>query len=62
MESPIIEIVNGRIFVEGKESVDPTLIGYALIDFAETTENDGLAITLKESDVFVENVGKCVAV
>lgn len=54
-ESPIIEIVNGRVFVEGKETVDPTLIGLALLDFAESIEKDGMKIVLKEQDVFVES-------
>ncbi|RUT68677.1 hypothetical protein D0817_20165 [Flavobacterium cupreum] len=31
----MIEIVNGRVFVEGKETVDPALIGYAVLDEAE---------------------------
>ena len=52
----MIEIVNGRVFIEGKETVDPTLIGYALLDFAETQENDGIKIILKEQDVFVESL------
>lgn len=52
----MIEIVNGRVFVEGKETVDPTLIGYALIDFAETQEKDGIKIILKEQDVFIEPI------
>lgn len=56
----MIEIINGKIFIDGKESVDPVLIGYALLDFAETIENDGLKIELKEMDVFVSNVGKCI--
>lgn len=30
-----IEVVNGRVFVEGKETVDPALIGYAVLDAAE---------------------------
>lgn len=51
----IIEIVNGRIFIDGKESVDATLIGYALLDFAENQDNDGMKIVLKEQDVFVES-------
>jgi len=38
----MIEIVNGRVFVEGVETIDPTLIGYALLDFAESQENDGM--------------------
>ena len=36
----MIEIVNGLVFVEGKETIDPTLIGYAMLDFAESVEND----------------------
>ena len=31
----MIEIVNGRVFVDGRETVDPTLIGYAVLDFAD---------------------------
>lgn len=50
----MIEIVNGRVYVDGKETVDPTHIGYAVLDFAETQENDSLKIILKEQDVFVE--------
>lgn len=52
----MIEIVNGRVFVEGVETVDPTLIGYALLDFAESQENDGMKIVLKEQDVFVQSL------
>jgi hypothetical protein len=52
----MIEIVNGRVFVEGKETVDPTLIGYALLDFAESQENDGMKIVLKDQDVFVQSL------
>jgi len=33
-----IEIVNGRVFVEGKETVDPAFIGYAILDLAENSE------------------------
>lgn len=54
----MIEIINGRIFIDGKESVDPVQIGYALLDFAQTIEDDGLSITLKNADVFVENIDK----
>lgn len=31
----MIEIVNGRVYVDGVETIDPTLIGYAILDFAE---------------------------
>lgn len=52
----MIEIVNGRVFVEGKETTDPTLIGCAVLDFAESQENDGIKIVLKDQDVFVESL------
>jgi hypothetical protein len=52
----MIEIVNGSVFVNGKETVDPSLIGFAVLDFAETQENDGMAIILKDQDVFIESV------
>jgi len=34
-----IEIVNGRVFVEGKETIDPALIGYAVLDMVEEKQN-----------------------
>lgn len=30
-----IQIENGRVFLDGKETVDPVLIGYAVLDYAE---------------------------
>lgn len=32
----MIEVKSGQIFVNGKLTTDPTLIGYALLDIAET--------------------------
>lgn len=58
----MISINNGAIFIDGVHVTNPELIGFAMLDFAETLENDGMAIMLKEADVFVENVGKCVYV
>ena len=52
----MLEIVNGCVFVDGKETVDPTLIGYAILDFAENMQNDGMKIVLKDDDVFVESL------
>lgn len=57
----MISINNGEIFIDGKHTTNPELIGLALLDFAETIENDGLAIVLKEQDVFIESVGKCIS-
>jgi len=51
----MIEIVNGKIFIQGKETVDATLIGYALIDYAENQGNN-LPInkkTAKERKVYL---------
>lgn len=50
----MLEIINNRIFVDGVETIDPTLIGYALIDFAESLEKDGVKLVFKEQDAFVE--------
>lgn len=52
----MIEIVNGEIFIDGHKTTDPELIGYALLDFAESQENDGIKIVLKDQDVFVESL------
>lgn len=35
-----IEIEKGRVFVDGKETVDPVLIGYAVLDYAENPHVD----------------------
>lgn len=51
-----IEIVNNRVFIDGKETVNPELIGYAVLDYAESMEKDGLKIVLKDQDVFVEPI------
>jgi hypothetical protein len=52
----MVEIVNGSIFIEGKETIDPTLIGYAIIDFAESQEKNDIKILLKDQDVFVDSL------
>ena len=56
----IISINNKAIFLNGVHVTNPELIGLALLDFAETIENDGLEIHLKDADVFIEDVGKCI--
>lgn len=50
-----IEIVNGKIYVQGIETTDATFIGCAMLDFAEAMEHDGMKIVLTEDDVFVES-------
>ncbi len=36
----MIQIANGRIFIDGKETINPELIGYAFLDYAETNSQD----------------------
>lgn len=52
----MLEIVNNRIFVDGVETNNPELIGWALIDFAQSQERDGMKLVFKEQDVFVESL------
>jgi len=52
----MIEISNNKIIVDGVETTDPALIGYAILDFAERQEKDGMKIVLKDDDVFVESL------
>ncbi len=54
----MLEIVNGRIFFNGIETTDPELIGYAMLDFAESTQGDMYSMQLKESDVFVQYISQ----
>tara|TARA_R110002126_G_scaffold26344_2_gene89120 strand:- start:755 stop:1093 length:339 start_codon:yes stop_codon:yes gene_type:complete len=35
-----VEIEKGRVFVGGKETIDPVLIGYAILDYAENCNVD----------------------
>ncbi|WP_339889831.1 hypothetical protein [uncultured Flavobacterium sp.] len=51
-----ISISNGKVFIDGVQTTDAEFIGYAILDFAQSLEDDGIVIELKEQDVFVENV------
>ncbi len=51
-----IEIGNGKVFIDGKETTDATHIGCAILDFAENMEHDGMKIILKDEDVFTESL------
>lgn len=48
----MIKVDNGRIFVEGKETTDPTLIGYALIDAVE--QGNVIICTDKDIDEIIQ--------
>jgi len=56
----MITLHNGMIFIDNVIATNPEYIGLALLDYAETLENDGKAIILKDADVFVENASKCI--
>ncbi|GIZ08362.1 hypothetical protein [Flavobacterium sp. UMI-01] len=45
-----IEIDNGRIFLDGKETIDPVLIGYAVLDYAENSVVDLSTLKQKYHD------------
>ena len=53
-----ISIINGKVFINGQESNDAEFIGYAILDFAQSLEDDGIVIELKDEDVFVNNSKK----
>lgn len=46
-----IEIKDGRIFVEGKETVNPELIGWAIIDAAENNEIEIISKITEDENV-----------
>ena len=54
-----ISIINGKVFIDGLETTDAELIGYAVLDFAQSLEDDGIVIELKDEDVFVNNYKNC---
>lgn len=49
-----IEIVNGRVFVNDKETVNPELIGYAVLDAAENS--DTIICSYKDIKALVSKV------
>lgn len=48
----MISIKNGIISINGTPTTNPELIGLAMLDFAEATENETFETVLKEKDVF----------
>lgn len=34
-----VEIKNGKVFINGEETTNPELIGYAILDVAEQSQN-----------------------
>ena len=50
----MIEIKNGLVLVDGIVTQDPTLIGYALLDFIEQSKDNLKTLVLKDGHVFGE--------
>jgi len=50
----MIETLNGRIFIEGKETVDPVLIGYAILDLVENSKSFQIKPIVPDSDILNE--------
>lgn len=48
----MISIKNGIISINSTPTTNPELIGLAMLDFAEATENEPFETVLKEKDVF----------
>lgn len=50
----MIEIKNGLVLVDGIVTQDPTLIGYALLDFVEQSKENLKTFVLKDGHVFAD--------
>jgi hypothetical protein len=55
----MIEIVNGKIYIDKSETTDPELIGLALIDFAESVKNYKVKVIFKDERIFSQPIKKC---
>jgi len=53
-QKQMIQIEKGRIFVQGKETVDPLLIGYAVLDAVENNEPIGAVQSINPANLPVE--------
>jgi hypothetical protein len=47
----MIEILNGKIFIDGIETTNPELIGLALLDFADEQAKDDSKIILIDGEI-----------
>lgn len=50
----MVEIKNGLVYVDGEVTQDPTLIGYAVLDFAEQKHNNSNEIELIKAKAIQE--------
>lgn len=51
----MLEVKDGKIYVEGVETTDPELIGFAFIDFAENLTKNNVDAELKLKDNHFDN-------
>lgn len=51
----MLEVKEGKIFVEGVETIDPELIGFAFMDFAENLSKNNMDAELKLKDTSFNN-------
>lgn len=50
----MIQTEKGRVFINGKESVDPTLIGYAILDIVESGNDISISNKASFDEIFKE--------
>ncbi|AUC15423.1 hypothetical protein BTO06_09850 [Tenacibaculum sp. SZ-18] len=48
-----MEIINKKIFIEGKETRDPQLIGFAMLDLLDNYDEVSIIFKNKETNDFV---------
>jgi len=51
----MLEVKEGKIFVEGVETIDPELIGLAFMDFAENISKNNVDCELQLKDNHFDN-------
>jgi hypothetical protein len=59
----MIQIIKGKVFLDGVQTINPELIGYAMLDFAEDNLNKTYNLDLENSlikDVFIKKYDKYI--
>lgn len=47
-----IEFKKGKIYVEGVETIDPELIGFAVLDFVDQHEDQNILLSAEPEKMF----------
>lgn len=50
----MIVIVGGEVFIDGHKTIDPEMIGYAILDYAESQEQTSEKIILQHPDEYLD--------